>query len=343
MVVAFEVDAEGRIGGTDLFESRVRNHARLVYETVAAWLEGTGPAPPEVSASPELADQLRRQDEVARRLRARRHERGALPLETIEARPVLRDGRVVELRPQEKDRARQLIEDFMIAANEATARFLQDHGVPSLRRVVRSPERWDRLEALAASKGVTLPAEPDATALAEFLRRMRAADPLRFPDLSLAVVKLLGAGEYVVHEPGTEGAGHFGLAVRDYTHSTAPNRRYPDLVTQRLVKALLAGLARHCTRQEDAANRVERQVKKAASALLLSDRIGESFDALVTGASAKATWVRTLRPPVDGRVVAGEPGLDVGDAVRVRLVRADPERGEIDFARDDGPPQEETT
>ncbi len=355
VVVAFEVDVEGRIGGTDLFESRVRNQARLVYETVAAWLEGTGPAPPEVSASPELADQLRRQDEVARRLRARRHERGALPLETIEARPILRDGRVVELRPQEKDRARQLIEDFMIAANEATARFLQDHGVPSLRRVVRSPERWDRLEALAASKGVTLPAEPDATALAEFLRRMRAADPLRFPDLSLAVVKLLGAGEYVVHEPGTEGAGHFGLAVRDYTHSTAPNRRYPDLVTQRLVKALLAGapppyaraeleeLARHCTRQEDAANRVERQVKKAASALLLSDRIGESFDALVTGASAKATWVRTLRPPVDGRVVAGEPGLDVGDAVRVRLVRADPERGEIDFARDDGPPQEETT
>ena len=281
VVAAFEVDGEGRIGATDLFEARVRNHARLVYETIAAWLEGLGPAPAEVAASAELAAQLRRQDEAARRLRARRHERGALPLETIEARPVVRDGRVVELRPQEKDRARQLIEDFMIAANEATARFLQDRGVPSLRRVVRTPERWSRLEALAAGKGVTLPTEPDAGALADFLRRMRAADPLRFPDLSLAVVKLLGAGEYVVHEPGTEGAGHFGLAVRDYTHSTAPNRRYPDLVTQRLVKALLAGapppyardeleaLARHCTRQEDAANRVERQVKKAASALLL--------------------------------------------------------------------------
>jgi len=354
VVAAFEVDGEGRIGATDLFEARVRNHARLVYETIAAWLEGTGPAPPEVAASAELAAQLRRQDEAARRLRARRHERGALPLETIEARPVMRDGRVVELRPQEKDRARQLIEDFMIAANEATARFLQDRGVPSLRRVVRSPERWSRLEALAAGKGVTLPTEPDAGALADFLRRMRAADPLRFPDLSLAVVKLLGAGEYVVHEPGTEGAGHFGLAVRDYTHSTAPNRRYPDLVTQRLVKALLAGapppyardeleaLARHCTRQEDAANRVERQVKKAASALLLSDHIGERFDALVTGASPKATWVRTLRPPVDGRVVAGEQGLDVGDAVRVRLVRADPARGEIDFARDDPAPKETT-
>jgi exoribonuclease-2 len=310
VVAAFVVDGEGRIGATDLFEARVRNHARLVYETVAAWLEGTGPAPPEVSASPELARQLHRQDDVARRLRARRHERGALPLETIEARAVVRDGRVVELRAQEKDRARQLIEDFMIAANEATARFLQDRGVPSLRRVVRSPERWDRLEALAAGKGVTLPAEPDAAALAEFLRRMRAADPLRFPDLSLAVVKLLGAGEYVVHEPGTEGAGHFGLAVRDYTHSTAPNRRYPDLVTQRLVKALLAGapppyareeleeLARHCTRQEDAANRVERQVKKAASALLLADHIG------------------ALRRPGDGRLRQGDVGPDAAPARR---------------------------
>ena len=345
VVASFVVDAQGRMDAADLFPARVRNQARLVYEGVAAWLEGAD-APPSVASSPELAAQLRRQDDAARRLRALRHERGALQLETIEARPVLRDGRVVELRPQEKDRARQLVEDFMIAANEATARFLQERGVPSLRRVVRSPERWDRLEALAASKGFALPAQPDAAALAEFLRRCRAADPLRFPDVSLAVVKLLGSGEYVVHEPGTEAAGHFGLAVRDYTHSTAPNRRYPDLITQRLVKALLAGeappyaqaeleaLAGHCTRQEDAANRVERQVRKAASAMLLSDRLGEGFDALVTGASPKATWVRTLHPPVEGRVVAGEQGLDVGDAVRVRLVRADPARGEIDFARD---------
>ena len=345
VVAAFVVDGQGRVEEADLFPARVRNQARLVYEGVAAWLEG-GAAPPPVAASPELARQLRRQDDAARRLRALRHERGALQLETIEARPVLRDGRVVELRPQEKDRARQLVEDFMIAANEATARFLQERGVPSLRRVVRSPERWDRLQALAASKGFALPAQPDAAALAEFLRRCRAADPLRFPDLSLAVVKLLGSGEYVVHEPGTEATGHFGLAVRDYTHSTAPNRRYPDLVTQRLVKALLAKarppyaqaeletLAGHCTRQEDAANRVERQVRKAASAMLLAGRLGEGFDALVTGASTKATWVRTLHPPVEGRVVAGEQGLDVGDAVRVRLVRADPARGEIDFARD---------
>jgi VacB/RNase II family 3'-5' exoribonuclease len=345
VVAAFVVDPHGRVEEADLFPARVRNQARLVYEAVASWLEG-GATPPAVAASPDLAAQLRRQDDAARRLRALRHERGALELETIEARPVLRDGHVIELRPQEKDRARQLVEDFMIAANEATARFLQQRGVPSLRRVVRQPARWDRLQALAETKGFTLPAEPDAAALAEFLRRCRAADPLRFPDLSLAVVKLLGAGEYVVHEPGTEAAGHFGLAVRDYTHSTAPNRRYPDLITQRLVKALLAGapppyappelqtLAVHCTRQEDAANRVERQVRKAASAMLLSDRLGESFDALVTGASPKAVWVRTLDPPVEGRVMAGEQGLDVGDAVRVRLVRADPARGEIDFARD---------
>jgi exoribonuclease II len=346
VVTAFVVDGDGRLAAAELFEARVRSQARLVYAPVAAWLEGRGPAPPEVTTSPELARQLRRQDEAARRLRARRHERGALPLETIEARPVVRDGHVVGLQNQEKDRARQLIEDFMIAANEATARFLQERGVASLRRVVRSPERWDRLQALAASKGLALPPEPDAAALADFLRRMRAADPLRFPDLSLAVVKLLGAGEYAVHEPGAEGGGHFGLAARDYTHSTAPNRRYPDLVTQRLVKALLAGavapygraeleeLARHCTRQEDAANRVERQVRKAATALLLADRVGERFDALVTGASAKATWVRTLQPQVEGRVVSGERGLDVGDAVRVRLLRVDPAHGQIDFGRD---------
>jgi exoribonuclease-2 len=346
LVAAFDVDAEGRLAAAELFPARVRSQARLSYEPVAAWLEETGEAPPEVAASPALSAELRRQDSAARRLRARRHERGALPLETVEARPVVRDGRVVALQRQEKDRARQMIEDFMIAANEATARFLQDRGLPSLRRVVRSPERWDRLQALAAAKGFLLPAEPDPAALARFLRQMRAADALRFPDLSLAVVKLLGAGEYVVHDPGAEPAGHFGLAVRDYAHSTAPNRRYPDLVTQRMVKALLAGaeppyaaaelehLARHCTRQEDAANRVERQVRKAAIALLLADRVGERFDALVTGASAKATWVRTLEPPVDGRVMAGERGLDVGDAVAVRLLAADPLRGRIDFARD---------
>ena len=346
LIVAFVVDAAGRIGEIEISAARVRNQAHLVYESVAAWLEGTGPAPPEVAGSGELSAQLRRQDEAARRLRALRHERGALDLETIESHPVMRDGRVVELRAQGKDRARQLIEDFMIAANEATARFFQEKGVACLRRVVRSPERWDRLQALAAAKGYTLPPEPDSTALADFLRRMRGADPLRFPDLSLAVVKLLGAGEYAVYVPGTEADGHFGLAVRDYMHSTAPNRRYPDLVTQRLLKALVAGkptpysrpdledLATHCTRQEDAANRVERQVRKAAAALLLVDRVGEHFDALVTGASPKGTWVRTLHPPVEGRLMAGERGLDVGDAVRVRLLRADPARGQIDFARD---------
>jgi len=339
------VDAAGRIGEIEISAARVRNQAHLVYESVAAWLEGTGPAPPEVAGSGELSAQLRRQDEAARRLRALRHERGALDLETIESHPVMRDGRVVELRAQGKDRARQLIEDFMIAANEATAHFLEERGVPSLRRVVRSPERWDRLEALAADKGFPLPADPDPVALSAFLQKMRAADPLRFPDLSLAVVKLLGPGEYVVQGPGAAGPGHFGLAVRDYTHSTAPNRRFPDLITQRMVKAALAGapapygpseldgLARHCTEQEDAANKVERQVRKSAAALLVANRIGERFDALVTGASDKGTWVRTLRPPVEGRVVQGERGMDVGEAVRVRLLRVDPPRGYIDFAR----------
>lgn len=346
LVVSFVVDAAGRIDGIDLYGARVRNQAHLVYESVAAWLDGTGPAPPEVGRSADLAAQLRRQDQAAQGLRALRHERGALRLETIETRPIFRDGRVVELRTQEKDRARQLIEDFMIAANEATARFLQDRGVACLRRVVRSPERWDRLEALAKSKGYALPTAPDSTALADFLEKMRTADPLRFPDLSLAVIKLLGAGEYAVSVPGAEAAGHFGLAVRDYMHSTAPNRRYPDLVTQRLLKAEAAGhpspysraeleeLAGHCTRQEDAANRVERQVRKAAAALLLADRVGEHFDALVTGVTPKGTWVRTLRPAVEGRLMSGERGLDVGDALRVRLLRADPAQGYIDFARD---------
>ena len=345
VVVSYVVDPQGHVGASEVFRARVRNRAKLAYDSTAAWLDGKGPAPAALDAAPGMSGQVHLQDAAAARLRALRHERGALDLETLETRPVIQDGRVVELRPQEKNRARQLIEDFMIAANEATAHFLEERGVPSLRRVVRSPERWDRLEALAADKGFPLPPDPDPVALSAFLQKMRAADPLRFPDLSLAVVKLLGPGEYVVQGPGAAGPGHFGLAVRDYTHSTAPNRRFPDLITQRMVKAALAGapapygpseldgLARHCTEQEDAANKVERQVRKSAAALLVANRIGERFDALVTGASDKGTWVRTLRPPVEGRVVQGERGMDVGEAVRVRLLRVDPPRGYIDFAR----------
>ena len=274
-----------------------------------------------------------------------RHHRGALTLETTEARAVFDGDALADLRPDEKNAAKELIEDFMIAANVATAQFLERHGFPSLRRVLRSPERWDRIVELARGFGEKLPAEPSAPALQEFLTRRHQADPARFADVSLSVVKLLGSGEYAVELPGGQSDGHFGLAVKDYTHSTAPNRRFPDLATQRLLKAAIAGspapyageqlteLARHCTLQEDNAAKVERQVRKSAAALLLAPRIGERFDAIVTGASPKGTWVRIVRPAVEGRVVKGEQGLDVGDAVRVELLHTDVERGFIDFAR----------
>jgi exoribonuclease-2 len=258
---------------------------------------------------------------------------------------VLEDGRVVDLRREPKNRAESLIEDFMIAANGVTARFLADRGFAGLRRVVRSPERWDRLEALARSLGESLPPDPDGPALAGFLTRRRAADPLRFPDLSLTVVKLLGRGEYVRYRPGDTATGHFGLAVREYVHSTAPNRRYPDLVTQRLAAAAVGGgaspytdadldaLAAHCTAQEDAADKVERQLRKSAAALLIGSRIGQTFDALVTGSSDKGTWVRTRAPPVEGKLMSGSGGLDVGDTVQVRLTGVDVAKGFIDFVR----------
>jgi exoribonuclease-2 len=274
-----------------------------------------------------------------------RYEHGALDLETIEARPVFDDGQIRDLAVERQNRAKQLIEDFMIAANGVTARYLEAKGFASLRRVVRSPQRWDQIVAVAAPYGVRLPANPDSKALAQFLSGRRAADPVRFPDLSLTIVKLMGRGEYVVELPGDAAPGHFGLAVMDYTHSTAPNRRYPDLITQRLVKAAIAGLpapyspdelaelASRCTQKEDDANKVERQVGKSAAAMLLASRIGEQFDAIVTGASPKGTWVRVFQPPVEGKLVQGFEGLKVGDLLRVRLVRADVEQGFIDFQR----------
>jgi exoribonuclease R len=274
-----------------------------------------------------------------------RHRHGALDLETIEPRAVFDGDVLTDLLPDERNRARELIEDFMIAANGVTAKFLEARGFRALRRVLRAPERWERIVALAAELGERLPPAPDARALEGFLAARRRADPGRFPDLSLSVVKLLGSGEYVLDPPGGAADGHFGLAVRDYTHSTAPNRRFPDLITQRLLKAALTGrpapytdaelaaLARHCTEAEDNAAKVERQVRKSAAALLLASRIGERFDAIVTGAGAKGTWVRVLQPPLEGKVVRGVERLDVGDRVRVELVRTDVERGFIDFAR----------
>lgn len=345
IVADMVIDAAGSTAQADVYPALVVNRAKLAYRSVAAWLDGEGPMPEAVAAVPGMDEQVRVQDAVARRLRQARIERGALDFQTIEARPVF-DGNVVGGLDEERDnRARDMIEDFMIAANGATAQFLEARGFPSIRRVVRSPERWDRIEALAAQYGVRLPPDPDSRALAGFLAARRAADPVRFPDLSLAVIKLLGAGEYVVDRPHEDGSGHFGLAVKDYTHSTAPNRRFPDLVTQRLIKAAarrgpvpyaleeLDAIAAHCTLMEDEAHKVERLVKKAAAALLLESRLGQVFDGIVTGASKKGTWVRIFTPPVEGRLERGFEGVDVGDRIRVRLVHTDARRGFIDFDR----------
>ena len=345
IVADIAVGADGTVAGGEIYRARVRNRAKLAYNAIAAWLDGRGPLPPAAAAVKGLDANLRRQDATAQVLKAERHRRGALGLQTMEARAVFDGDALADLQPDEENRARQLIEDFMIGANGVTARFLATRGVASLRRVLRTPERWDRIVALAAEHGERLPDAPNAAALAAFLVHRHDADPERFPDLSLATVKLLGKGEYALELPGGEPAGHFALAVRDYTHSTAPNRRFPDLITERLVKSTLAGrapaygadeldgLARHCTEQEDDATKVERQVRKSAAALLLERRIGERFDALVTGAADKGTWVRITRPPVEGRLVRGFQGLDVGDRVEVTLVSTDVERGFIDFER----------
>jgi len=345
IVIELVLAEDGSLQSSDLYGATVRSRAKLAYNSVAGWLDGNGPMPQGISAVSGLDENLRLQDHVAQKLKALRHQHGALDLETIEARPVFDGDELKALEPDTKNRAKDIIEDFMIAANGVTARYLASKNLPSLRRVVRVPKRWDRIVELAAERGSTLPKEPDARALDQFLVSARVADPLRFPDLSLGVIKLLGAGEYVVELPGGNVAGHFGLAVRDYAHSTAPNRRYPDLITQRLLKAALAGhplpyendeletLARHCTEAEDAANKVERQVTKSAAAILLETRIGEQFDAIVTGASDKGTWVRLLQPPVEGKLESGLDALNVGHRLRVQLVRTDVERGYIDFKR----------
>jgi VacB/RNase II family 3'-5' exoribonuclease len=339
-------EADGSLGASDLYRARVRNHGKLAYRSVAAWLDGEGTAPRRIVEIPGLDANLRLQDSVAQRLVDLRRRHGALSLETIEAKAVFDGDILSDLDLDRKNRATQLIEDFMIAANGVTATYLESKRFPSLRRVLRSPERWDRIAQLASGFGDRLPNEPDAVALEAFLARRRKADPEKFPDLSLAVVKLIGRGEYALDLPGGEPPGHFGLAVKDYTHSTAPNRRFPDLLTQRLLKAAMAGaplpytipeleeLAKHCTEREDDATKVERRVRKSAAALLLSGRIGEQFDAIVTGASPKGTWVRLFQPPVEGRLERGFQGLDVGDHVHVKLVHTDVERGFIDFVRD---------
>ncbi len=345
IVIEMVVQPSGEVTDTNVSGALVRNRAKLAYNSVAAWLDGKGPPPPRVAAVPGIDEQLRIQDAAARKLRKRRSERGALHLETVEARAVFDDGVLQDLVPEGRNRAKDLIEDLMIGANGVSARFLDGKGFPSLRRVLRSPERWARIVALAESLGETLPPEPSNVALEAMLLARREADPARFADLSLSVVKLLGRGEYVLERPGQKIDGHFGLALRDYTHSTAPNRRFPDLLTQRLLKAAMAGasvpysveelgaLATHCTEQEDHATKVERRVRKSAAAMLLSSHVGERFDAFVTGASPKGTYVRIAHPAAEGKLVRGGEGLDVGDRVQVELVHTDIEHGYVDFAR----------
>jgi exoribonuclease-2 len=343
VVVEFTLDAAGSVGASNVYRAIVRNQAQLAYNAVGAWLRATGPAPAKVAASTQLAAQLKLQSEAAQALRNERYQNGALNLETSEVTPVMLNQQVVDVAKPEKNPATELIEDFMIAANGVVARMLEK--VSSLRRVVKTPERWDRIVQLAAAHGGNLPPQPDSKALNDFLLTRRAADPDHFADVSLAVIKLIGPGEYVLERPGDPAPGHFGLAVQDYTHSTAPNRRFADVVTQRLIKATLAGqpapysddelaaIASNCTVKGDAARKVEREMAKRLAAVAMSRRIGQTFDALVTGAGAKGTFVRVLAPPVEGMLTQGHQGLDVGDRVRVKLVRTDVQRGYIDFAR----------
>jgi len=343
LAIEFCIDKSGAASDGRAYRALVRNRAQLAYNSVGAWLEGRGAAPAKVAANAELAAQLKLQDEAARRMEGSRFQHGALDLETIETRPVMLAGEAVDIARQEKNRATSLIEEFMVAANGVIARTLEAAGVASLRRVVRTPKRWDRIVEVAAGLGAALPAEPDSKALNDFLLAQKQRDPDHFPDLSLTIVKLMGPGEYVLVRPGQPSPGHFGLAVQDYTHSTAPNRRFPDLVTQRLLKAWCAhaaqpysadelnAIAQRCTLMEDNARKVEREMQKRIAAVVLHPRIGESFAAIVTGVNQYGTFVRALQPNVEGMVVHGGKGLDVGDKVTVKLVGTDPTRGYIDF------------
>ncbi len=343
IVIEYVVDDAGCVKSSDVYRAIVRNKAQLAYNAVGAWLEGTAAAPAKVAASTDLQAQLKLQNQVAQALKNQRYRNGALNIETTEIRPVLMDQQVVDVETEENNPATDLIEDFMIAANGVVARMLEK--VSSIRRIVKTPERWDRIVQLAAQHGGKLPPDPDSKALNDFLVARKAADPDHFADLSLAVIKLIGPGEYVLERPGDPVHGHFGLAVQDYTHSTAPNRRFPDIVTQRLIKAMLAdqpapysddelaAIAGNCTAKEDAARKVEREMSKRLAAIAMSRKIGQIFDALVTGATPKGTFVRVLQPRVEGLLAQGQQGLDVGDRLRVKLIRADVQRGYIDFAR----------
>jgi len=342
VVMEFVVAADGSVGAHSIYRAMVRNKAQLTYNAVGAWLEGTAAPPPKVAASAELQAQLKLQDEAAGELRKNRDSLGALDFDRIEPEPVISNGKVTEIAARRSNRAAHLIEDFMIAANEVMAQTLRDAGVSSIRRIVKVPERWPRMVELARQHGDSLPPEPDSGALNALLLRRKKADPVHYPDVSLAVLKLMGPGEYVLLRPGDPAEGHFGLAAHDYTHSTAPNRRFADLLTQRLLKALpgkpysdqeLDAAATNCTLKEDAARKVRRAMDKRMAAAALHDRVGQSFSAVVTGVTPKGVFVRVLGPPVEGRLMHGEQGLDVGDRLQVKLLSTDPQRGFIDFGR----------
>jgi VacB/RNase II family 3'-5' exoribonuclease len=345
IVIEFKVDASGAASEGKAYRALVRNGAQLAYNSVGAWLEDKGPAPAKAAASEALAAQLKLQDKAAQAMEGSRYQHGALDLETIETRPVTMGGDVIALARLEKNRATSLIEEFMVAANGVMARTLENARVPSIRRIVRTPKRWDRIVEVAAGLGATLPAEPDSKALNNFLLAQKQKDPDHFPDLSLAVIKLMGPGEYVLVKANEPSPGHFGLAVQDYTHSTAPNRRFPDMVAQRILKALLGkgaqpysegdlnAIAQRCTQMEDAARKVEREMSKRIAAVVLRPRIGQNFHGIVTGVNQYGTFVRALEPHVEGMLVHGAHGLDVGDRVTVKLISTDPQRGFIDFAR----------
>ncbi len=343
IVIEFVVDTGGSLKSSDVYRALVRNKAQLQYNSVGAWLEESAAAPLKVAASSELQNQLKLQSDVAQKLKSKRFLNGALNLQTDEVHPLVLNEQVVDVVKQQKNRATELIEDFMVAANGVVARLLEN--VSSLRRIVRTPKRWDRIVQLAATKGEKLPAQPDSKALNDLLLRRKAADPDHFADLSLAVIKLIGPGEYVLEPAGETAPGHFGLAVQDYTHSTAPNRRFADVVTQRLIKAMLAGqpnpysddeltaVAANCTQKEDAARKVEREMTKRLAAVAMQRRVGETFDAMVTGVTDRGTFVRVLQPHVEGLLAQGAQGLDVGDKLKAKLIRTDVSKGYIDFAR----------
>jgi VacB/RNase II family 3'-5' exoribonuclease len=345
IVVEFIIKEDGTIQASDIYQAMVLNKAKLAYHSLGAWLDESGPEPDAIGSVGGLDENIRLQDKVAKKLKTLRYDKGALYLETVEARPVFEENEIRDVKEETANSAMSIIQEFMIAANSVVVRFLYGKNFPTIRRVVRVPKRWDRIVELASEWKYKLPVQPDARELDKFLLGAKTSDPVRFPDLSLCVIKLLGSGEYVAGLQGEDAEGHFGLAVKDYTHSTAPNRRYPDLITQRLLKAALAGnkppyagdelkeIATHCTTMEDAARKVERQVEKSTAALLFENRIGGQFDGIITGASDKGTWVRILHPPVEGKLVSGFENMDVGDRIRVQLAHTDVERGFIDFRK----------